>query len=306
MWFQNDIIFFLVELWEIFKGLLGPGAAAAVCALVTVMAFSRRSARPSAASRSSAADWGVWMAVAVIAGVIVVGVAVSLLFAPSFSARNVLVASPFAWPALARLYDGAQERARPSWRLAATAIPAAALAAQAALQFARWLPRDEPWRESAKFVLATPGCRDQLIPVVLPARFAPPTPFYRSLLARYFYGYYFAGDWRRLKTYRAVELTDDALDPYTRRRLHPGAADSACPILAWAVHDIDVPAARLMAAGLAAAAGVPGDGVKALAFVSYRQVWGYFIPTRSAFVFLATNPPIRAETPRALPPGATR
>ncbi len=72
------------------------------------------------------------------------------------------------------------------------------------------------------------------------------------------------------------------------------ARGSACPILAWAVHDMEAPAARRLADRLAAAAGAPPGAVNARAVRNYRIVWALTWPNRSAWVWLRNGPPAAA------------
>ena len=290
MWFRSDSVFFLTELLGVFKGLCGPGTLVALLAISAHMARSGPSTIRSEAPSSSDTAWTRGLAATVMLGIIGGGIFVSLAFTPSFSARNVLVASPFVWPVVAGYFDAAQRRADRPWAIAATVIPVAALMAQLGFQAERWLPRSEAWRESARFVLATPGCGGQIIPVVLPARFAPATPFFRTLFERHFYGYYFTDPSRRLQAFRAEELTDKTLNPSLQHRLGAAAGGASCPVLAWAVHDIEEPAARRLADHLAAAASAPPARVNVIAFESYRQVWGYVLPSRFAFVWVKQTP----------------
>ena len=95
---------------------------------------------------------------------------------------------------------------------------------------------------------------------------------------------------RRLQAFRAEELTDRTLNRSLQRRLGAAVGVATCPVLAWAVHDIEEPAARRLADRLAAAAGVAPTRVNVIAFESYRQVWGYVLPSRFAFVWVRQTP----------------
>jgi hypothetical protein len=183
---------------------------------------------------------------------------------------------------LAAAFDKAGDRVTGRWRWVAVAVPTLALATQLVSQTQRWLPRREPWRESARFVLNQPGCAGQTIPVLLPARFGPPTPFFQRLAQRDFYGFYFAGQAARLVPYRAETLVNPALNP----TLGPRLAAGACPVLGWAVHDINAVQARALADRLALAGGVPADAVQVVSFQTYRLVWSFPRPVQTGFVFL--------------------
>ena len=293
MWFGRSVGFFLIQGLDVLEGFFAPGTAVAVLVLAgRFVVRPRGAARQDRPHAVSIADmkWSLRLAVMMALGLVGIGIAVSLLFAPSFSARNILVASPFFWPALGLMFDAATVGARRSWVALATA---AALAAQLLGQTNRWRLIDEPWRESARYVLSTSACAGAEIPVVMPGQFGPPTPFFRTLFAQDFYGRYFDGQAARLTVLTAEDLAVPARNPTLRRRLGPDA-DDACPILAWAVHDMDAIAARRLADRMALAAGVPRGAVTARAIWNYRMVWAFVRPNPRAWVLIRTPAPTDA------------
>ncbi len=158
MWFGRSAGFFLIQGLDVLEGFFAPGTAVAVLVLAgRLLMRPAPEARldPPAADGGGDRAWSLWLGLVMLLGLIGIGIAVSLLFAPSFSARNVLVASPFYWPALGLLFDAATLGARRPWVALAAA---AALAAQLWGLTDRWRLIDEPWRESARFVLAQPAC----------------------------------------------------------------------------------------------------------------------------------------------------
>lgn len=280
MWFRADAAFFASETFTALESFLAPATLVGVLALAVSGFWPRR--ERAIARLSPDAIWSVWLGAAMVGGVISVGVAISLLFAPSFSNMNLLIAGPYLWPALAALADLGVGRAAGRWRVLALAIPAAALVAQLVSQLERWAPRGEPWRETAALVLDQPSCAGQQIPVVLPARFGPPTPFFHELARHDFYGFYFRGQDARLAVYRAEDLADPDKNTTLRARV----AGPGCPVVAWAVHDINRPQAQALADRLAIAAGARPGAVQAVVFQTYRPVWTWPKPIQAGFVFL--------------------
>lgn len=286
MWFRSDVHFFVQQTYVAAQEMIGPGALAALAALAATLIWSKvRRTRP-AAPATPGVWWTLALAAFLIGGVMAGGIAISLILAPSYSNMNLLVASPFLWPALAAAFDAANARAPGRWTLVAAGVPALALTVQLVSQYERWLPRGEAWRESARLVLDQRGCAGQPIPVVLPAKFGPPTPFFRDLAQHDFYGYYFAGQAARLQPLRAGEVLDPARNPTLRARAAPGT----CRVLAWAVHDIDKPRAMAFAAHLAAAAGLPRDKVETVMFTTSHPTWTYSKWIEVGFVFLRRDP----------------
>ncbi|HWE99707.1 MAG TPA: glycosyltransferase family 39 protein [Caulobacteraceae bacterium] len=271
LWFRNDIGFLASQALEAAEDLAGPAAAVALAAL----ALARR-AVPLNVEARWAAGLGLW----VVAATLAIGAAVSLAFAPSLSARNLLVASPLLWPLWAALWEKCE-----GWigGVDARALAAAAVALQALTTAERLLPYGEPWRESAQFIDQIPSCRGALTPVLMLRTFGPPTPFYRELTRRDFYGRY-AVHLRPL-VLDPAEIGDPAANP----SLRPGAP---CPVLAWAVHGLGRRDAETMTAALARKAGPGGASLRT--FMGWRFVWGLPVHARSGFVILRGTPPGQA------------
>jgi len=286
MWFRADAPFFAHQTFEALQGLIGPGALVAIVALLLAAPWRARDRATPVRGRAPEAAWIVGLGAFVVGGVIAAGVAISLIFAPSYSNMNLLIAGPFLWPALALGFDAATARRPGAWAAVGLGVPALALVAQLATQAERWLPRGEAWRESARLVLNQPGCAGQPIPVLLPARFGPPTAFFRGLARHDFYGFYFAGQDARLVPYRQDELVDPARNPTLKARLAPGD----CRVVAWASHDINRRQALALADRLSLAAGAAPGAVQAVTFETYRPVWTWPKRLQSTFVFLRRGP----------------
>lgn len=286
MWFRADAPFFAHQTFEALQGLIAPGALAAIVALALTAPWRGQDRIPPRDAARRDTGWIVGLGAFTVGGVIAAGIAISLAFAPSYSNMNLLIAGPFLWPALALGYDAATARRSGAVAAIGLTVPVIALVVQLATQAERWLPRGEAWRESASLVMNQRGCAGQPIPVLLPARFGPPTPFFRGLAQRDFYGFYFAGQAARLVPYRADELVDPARNPTLRARLSPGA----CPVVAWAVHDINRAQAQALADSLSRAAGAEPGAVQVVGFETYRPVWTWPKPIQASFVFIRRRP----------------
>lgn len=283
MWFRADAPFFASETFTALENFLAPAALAGVVALAVSGFWPRR--ERAIARLSPDVIWSVWLGAAMVGGAICAGVAISLLFAPSFSNMNLLIAGPYLWPALAALAELGVGRASGRWRVLALAVPAGALVLQLVSQLERWAPRGEPWRETAALVLNQPSCAGQTIPALLPARFGPSTPFFHELARHDFYGFYFQGQDARLAVHRVEGLADPATNTTLRARVTgPG-----CPVVAWAVHDINRPRALALADRLAIAGGARPGAVQVVEFQTYRPVWTWPKPIQAGFVFLRAS-----------------
>lgn len=184
--------------------------------------------------------------------VLIGGISSSILIAPNFSARYLLVCSPFLWGLCAQLYDALQSDRSHIVRLGANILLPVAVLAMAAIVADRLRPStesmlwSEPFRISADRIRSQPDCRDQVIPVLntdSPSWFKPgyAEEVYNYAYARYLKGYarpqmIFSEDLKALK------LPND-LRVNLQRRVDGGV----CPILLWGVHLValdDMEAAR--------------------------------------------------------------
>lgn len=286
LWFSNDPGFLLNQLAHVCTSTAGPGVSIGAAALA-VLAWRRRSGR--AAGVSPEARWLTGLGALGLFGMVLGGLAVSVLFAPSFSDANVLVGSPFLWILLARLYDIGAPRPGAAGSVLVPAGLAVLIAVQLALMLpSRFLPRTEQWRASAQAVAALPACAGQEVPAVMPARFAAPTPFFLELFRRSFYGRYLPGGSDRIQVYPEAAFTGQArgagLQALLARRTHDPAA---CPLLAWAAHDMTAAGARALAGAIARRTGVDPDGVEVHPFYDYKVVWLGEVRRPSAFLILA-------------------
>jgi hypothetical protein len=233
--------------------------------------------------------WVTRLASFVLAGVIVCGIGVSLLVAPSFSDRNLLTCAPFAWLLVGRLYDAAGPRGytRGSTFMAALAM---LMVGSYLLRLpGRALPRTESWRASSQFVSQLPGCTGQLLPVILPYRFGHASPHFRTLAEQDFFGYYMPPG-TQLRAYMPAELAArhpvQALPPLLASRA-ANADTGGCSMLSWGVHDLDESSALKIALDLARQPGVAPHRVLMQEFVGYQPRGLKWQAVPEGYVYLA-------------------
>lgn len=246
----------------------------------------RRSSRD--ARRALLGGWIAGVSLFLILGLAATGLAASFLVEPSFSARNLMLTAPCVWILAAWLYDqGASCAPRAGLAFAGAAAVLAAL--QLLALNGRLVNRTEDWRGSARYVSALPACRGRDIPVVLPAVFAPDSPFYRRLAQQDFFGRYYRGGGRLLV--RTEGELAGSRDPGLVALLGARASGAdPCPILAWGVHDIDDPGADKLAQALSRRPEVNGP-VTLRRFLSYRRVpHGWRPGPPAAYVFERAAP----------------
>lgn len=221
----------------------------------------------------------------VIGGVLAAGLVVSFVLAPSFGRKNLIFLGPFFWMAGAWLYDAAAPDSRRAGGAALIALVLLLTVSNGLTVLTRLTPRNEPWRETAAYVDAVPGCEAKPLPVVLPFLFGPPTPFFRQLAEQRFFGHY--DHWpQRLTAYLPREFAPAAAPLALRALLTERVRGQGCRILAWGVHDLDDDSVAAIRKGVAASAGVPEAGVMVKAFNRTKPgLLGTRSPRPNAYVF---------------------
>ncbi|WP_233842339.1 glycosyltransferase family 39 protein [Dyella sp. 2HG41-7] len=286
-WYSNKASFFLSHLRRVFFHFMSRQSLLVIVAMLVAM-WLRRSRRVerSADAEVDETGWTTALCGVVCAGVTISGIAVSLLIAPSFSYRNVLVCAPFGWFLIAKLYDVAGPRVET--RMGAICVAAIVLligSQSIALIRGRFLPSNEPWRESAAYVQSLPGCDNATIPVVtLPGTYGiGMTPAVHDMIERHYYGYYLPASYRPY----AYE-PDDLIRRYADAA---PASSTACPVVAWTLHDISSEDNALaLAKRLASQPGLADRQVVVQEIVTYDLSWLTWKPQPSAFVFLRATP----------------
>jgi len=296
LWFRNDGQFYGEQLVRALKNVSTIQLTLAALALAIVRALRRR-APATTNGDGPDARWATRLCIFVPLGVAVCGIAVSALVAPSFSDRNLLTTAPFLWLLFARGFDAAA-RMLPARGTAWGAL--ALLVSGLGLLHGRWLPRNEEWRASAEFIRATPGCTDQVLPIVFMHRFGPPTPAMYALVEGHFFRHYAAAE-MRLHAYLPAEFADadreSALQASLEERMRDAAA-GGCPVLAWGVHDVGEEGAIRLAADLARRAGAAQESIVIREFDHYDWHRNRWRPEPGAYVFLlGTAPALSACSP---------
>jgi hypothetical protein len=305
MWFDTGVRFFLSQTGIAVRDVAAASAGVAVKLLVLAWLVQRLlRIQPDAAL----ARWHVpgahatQLSVFVLVGVFISGIVVSYAVAPSFSSRNLLTASPFAWVLLAWLYDAAGPTAisgRGRWVAAGLLV---LVATQLLVLRGRVLERQENWRASAGFLAHLPGCAGQELAIMLPYKFGPSTPPFRQLAEQDFFGRYLGGA-MHLRAWLPAELADRHHVPDLQRQLRERVAQAlagGCPALAWGVHDLQPDTALELAQDLARLPGVSPNRVVVQEFVRYQRHSLKWRQVVDGYVYLIV-PPAAAGAPSADP-----
>ena len=180
-WIQNNLAWYVFELrFSSFSafGKLGRATVAICIAAVAARALwtGLRRGEPSASGAVPLNRFPFDPVTTLLVGVpvlmLMAAVSSSLLVAPNFASRYLLICAPFLWGLCARLYDVAQAGAPRLFRLTLDVVLAAATLAMATLVSSRIYPSDitllwsEPFRSSAEWIRGLPECRGQMIPVI--------------------------------------------------------------------------------------------------------------------------------------------
>lgn len=168
--------------------------------------------------------------------ILVGGIASSLLIAPNFTDRNLLVCAPFLWAFSAKLYDAGVPGAERPVRIAANLLlSVVVLWAVVTMTAGRTRPWNEPFRESAEWIRTFPECRDRPVVVINAQPRAWFKPGYSEILYGDFYASYLAGFARPQVVFKEDILAHkvpDEMKEYLQWRID----GNGCPILAWSIH----------------------------------------------------------------------
>jgi hypothetical protein len=221
-WMRNDVNWYWDQGQSVIGHDLGPPPLLFISLAGVVWIMARRSVSRLALSL-------------ILPPVLVLAMALvsSSVFAPNFTDTHFMTCAPFLWALLALAYDYlAVDLAKPL-RLAAHGLALLVAAAGAWAPLARHFPRNEEWRESARYVGAEPACAGQPVPIVsgldLPSR----NHFDDTFIA-YDYRYYLTGSHPLLLWPKAMAEDGDipaGIAPVVAARSRGG-----CPIVLWAVH----------------------------------------------------------------------
>ncbi len=251
-WIHSNLSWYLDQLSAAFvysftkKALLA--LAICVVALATQWRFFAQSTVVASASKSGASKSGVFalgrfpfdLQTALFVGVPVIvltgGIASSLLIAPNFTDRNLLICTPFLWAFCAKLYDasvpGAERRVR---MIANLLLSAVVLWTVVAMTAGRDRPWNEPFRESADWIRTFPECRDRPIMVVNAQPRAWFKPGYSEILYADFYANYL-GDFAHPQVVFKEDIFAHKISDEMKEYLQWRVDGNGCPILAWSIH----------------------------------------------------------------------
>lgn len=273
LWFSNAPKALAAAAGNAWDMVLDGWAKRAMLVLVAGLAYGltlrRLSGQSAPASGRPVGDWIAGVSLFVALGLAALGLAISFLVQPTFSARNLMIAAPCVWFLAAWLYDQAAAAA-PRGGLVFTAVASGLMAVELLALNGRLLNRTEDWRGSARYISALPACRGRDIPVVLPDVFAAGRAFFRRLSEHNLFGWYYRGG-GRLIAYSQAELATGRSAELAA--LLGGRAQGAdpCPVLAWGVDDLHDPEADALARALARRPEV-NRPVTLRRFHSYRRV----------------------------------
>jgi hypothetical protein len=294
LWFSNAPDALADAVGNSWDMVLDDGSKLALLVLAAGALFGllRRSRAPAAERGAAPSDhWIAGVSLFLMLGLAALGLAVSLLVQPSFSARNLLIAAPCAWFLAAWIYDRGVEAA-PSGGLVFAGLATALMTLELLPLNGRLLNRTEDWRGSAQYVEAQTACRGRDIPVVLPEAFGPDTPFFRRLAEHDLFGRYYRGGGRLIARTKG-ELAGSRDAGLTGLLGARASGADPCPVLAWGVHDIHDSEATSLAQALARRPEV-GGGVAVHRIPSYRRVpGGWRLGWPAAYVFERAPHPIR-------------
>lgn len=164
------------------------------------------------------------------------GIASSLLIAPNFTDRNLLVCAPFLWAFCAKLYDASVPGAGRKVRMAANlSLSAVVMWSVVTMTLGRERPWNEPFRESADWIRTFPECRDRPIMVINAQPRAWFKPGYSEILYADFYANYL-GDFAHPQVVFKEDILAHKMTDEMKEYLQWRVDGNGCPILAWSIH----------------------------------------------------------------------
>lgn len=271
LWFSNDTGFFYQQTHQAITFLIA-GQVAIVVALLLLFACRRLIVgEPFFVFDNQDTRWATALACTVLVGIIACGIGVSLVVAPSFSDRNLLTCSPFAWFLMGRLYDAVGPRGDTRKSSVVAIFTMLMVGSYLLLLPGRELSRNEGWRATSHYVQQLQGCAGQPLPAMLPYRFGHESEYFRTLAQREFFDYYMP-EGTKAVAYMPGELAARHPVSGLPELLASRAANAdvgGCPLLAWAIHDLDEGSALKIALDLARQPGVAPHRVLMQEFNTY-------------------------------------
>ncbi|MGC1547630.1 MAG: glycosyltransferase family 39 protein [Rhodanobacter sp.] len=289
-WFRSDFGFFAWDIRRAITHVVSWQSQVVAIALLFVLLIRRlRGVRQERDADVSTDDarWATALCGFVLVGVVISGIAVSILVAPSFSDRNVLTCAPFAWLLIARLYDVAGPRLGSARSGVAITAIVLLLGSQLALLPGRMLPSNETWRAGADYIRQLPDCAGQPVPVVIRSdSYGLDTPEMRRFVEQNYFGYYLP------ETMHPQAYLPDELVKHVSTKSRVGANE--CSVIAWSEHDMKSADALKLAMELARQPSMAAHGVVLQQLVGYGLRWLSWRPAPNGYVLLRSQSSVLA------------
>lgn len=252
-WIQNTLPWYLFELKFTAFYAFGPlgRLVIAACIVAVLLRFFWPGLGRAALGRFPI-DPVTTLVVGVPAVVLMAAISSSVLVAPNFTSRYLLVCSPFLWGLCARLYDMAETGAPRFFRLGLNLLLVAGVVGMATLVKARLYGSDiimtwsEPFRASAEWIRSRPECEGQMVPVVANDGRAWYKPGYAEDIYNNAYARYLKGFARPELVFGEDFVPGPLADPL-KTELQRRIDGHGCSVLAWSSHymsDVQIAAIR--------------------------------------------------------------
>lgn len=246
-WIHGDVGWYLQQLRTavVYSFTKKAMLALAICiaALMAQWYFFGRRTRQASASKAGVVALGrfpfdpqtalfVGVPLIMLAG----GIASSLLIAPNFTDRNLLICAPFLWAFCAKLYDASVPDAERPVRIAANLLlSAVVLWTVVTMTVGRERQWNEPFRQSAEWIRTFPECQGRPIMVINAQPRAWFKPGYSEILYADFYASYLA-DFALPQVVFKEDVLAHKLSDEMKEYLQWRVDGNGCPILAWSIH----------------------------------------------------------------------
>jgi hypothetical protein len=236
-WIQNNPLWYRDNLSEVRRDTANSPAllSLAICGLAALYARLRgQGDRGAAPLLSPVMILCVGTPVIMLGG----GILSSVLMSPNFTARNLLVASPFLWGFYAWLYAVGPERCRGWLKVAVTSALAVLALVMTTIIAGRTQPHNESFRESAAWIMTFPACRSVEIPVLSTGKSSWVRPGFDEVIVKAAYGGYLAG-FAPLRIVPLDATSSQSLPADLRADIQRRIDGAGCPIIGWVSQGYD-------------------------------------------------------------------
>lgn len=163
------------------------------------------------------------------------GIVSSIILAPNFQDRNILLCSPFIWGGVALLYDAGVAKLAYIARLIANIALAVVVLAMNSIVVGRVLPRNTPIKEISQRILQFENCRGQILPIVDATPMNWTKADYSQTLTSGTLDRYLEGFAIPKHVFRD-HLVGRMIAPDVRAEIERRIDGEGCPIILWFVH----------------------------------------------------------------------